>query len=176
MLLLLLLLLPAPLRLLLLLAKPCRSRVSLPGLSLAWLLLWLLLLLCSLMGCSLMQLLCVLLDLVQHGQVVSRRSAQRWGPGPQLLSDGMLMRGRGGKLQLPLHPPSWKASMGATAWVGLDQQWTSQHQIAGIVVAHTAGGLHDSCKAAGQKEGWQQGSSEAAVARQTASPYKLAKL
>ena len=108
---------------LLLLAKPCRSRVSLPGLSLTWLLLWLLLLLCSLMGCSLMQLLCILLDLVQHGQVVSRRSAQRWDPGPQLLSDRVLMRGRGGKLQLPLHLPSWKASMGASAWVGLDQQW-----------------------------------------------------
>ena len=54
-LLLLLLLLLAPFILLLLLAKPCRRRVSLPGLSLAWLLLWLLLLLLlrPMMGCNL---------------------------------------------------------------------------------------------------------------------------
>ena len=84
------------------------------------------------------------------------------------------MRGRRGKLQLPLQ--AGKRQWGQVHGWGLISNGTSQHQIAGIVVTHATGGLDDGCTAAGQKEGWQQGSSEAAMARQTASPYKLAKL
>ena len=90
----------------------------LPSLSLAWLLLWLLLLLCPLMGCSLRQLLCILLNLLKVGHVVSRRAVERWKSGPQMVSKLVLVRWMGGELQLPLHLSSLKASMGASTWVG----------------------------------------------------------